>query len=100
VAFDADGNLYVLEMATNSLLAGEDAVGALWRVTPRGFRQLIASEGLVMPTGLTIGPDGAAYVTNFSIFPYPGIPDGPPSGMVVKIMAPPVVEVFFPLIAK
>jgi hypothetical protein len=100
VAFDADGNLYVLEMATNSLLAGEDAVGALWRVTPRGFRHVVASEGLVMPTGLTIGPDGAAYVTNFSIFPYPGIPEGPPSGMVVKITVPPVVEVFFPLIAN
>jgi hypothetical protein len=54
----------------------------------------------VMPTGLTIGPDGAAYVTNFSIFPYPGIPEGPPSGMVVKITVPPVVEVFFPLIAN
>jgi DNA-binding beta-propeller fold protein YncE len=101
VAFDADGNLYVLEIATNSLLAGEPLpVGALWRVTPRGFRHVVVSEGLAMPTGLTIGPDGNAYVSNFGIFADVGIPDGPPAGMVVRIILEPVVEVYFPIIFK
>lgn len=100
VAFDEDGNLYVLEIATNSLLAGEDAVGALWRVTPHGYRQLVVSEGLVMPTGLTIGPDGYAYVSNFGIFLDLGIPDGPPSGQVVRIELPPLLELYFPLMFK
>jgi hypothetical protein len=101
VAFDDDGNLYVLEIATNSLIAGEPLpVGALWRVTPRGFRHVVVSDGLAMPTGLTIGPDGNAYVSNFGIFADVGIPDGPPPGMVVKITLEPVVELYFPIIFK
>jgi len=60
-----DGLLYVLEHAMNGLFSG-DTTGALIRVNEDGSHDLIAGEGLVSPGGLTFGPDGAAYVTNFS----------------------------------
>jgi len=98
VAFDEDGNLYVLEIATNSLLSG-DPTGALIRVTSSGRHQVIASEGLFMPTGLVIGPDGNAYVSNYGIFPMSPV-EGPPTGQVVRITLPPVTVLYFPIVAK
>ncbi|MGH2536415.1 MAG: ScyD/ScyE family protein [Candidatus Promineifilaceae bacterium] len=83
VALAADGTLYVLEIATNSLLAG-DGVGALIRVNSDGSQEIIASDGLVFPTALTLGPDGAIYVSNFGIFP---IAAG--GGQVVRISQTP-----------
>ncbi len=68
VTFDASGNLYVLEIAKNGLLSG-DPTGALIKVAPDGTRTEIASEGLVAPGSVAVGPDGALYVSNFSIFP-------------------------------
>ncbi len=63
LAFDPEGSLLVLEYAANSILSG-DPMGALIRVAPDGTRTTIASEGLISPTGLTLGPDGAAYISN------------------------------------
>lgn len=65
--FDAAGNLYVLEIDRNSLLA-PSPTGRLARVNA-GTQTVdtIASDGLVMPGGMTIGPDGAIYVSNFSV---------------------------------
>ena len=68
LAFGADGSLYVLEIAANSLLSS-DPTGALIRVAADGVRTTIASAGLVAPGGLAVGPEGALYVSNFSIFP-------------------------------
>jgi hypothetical protein len=62
VAFDQKGRLLVLEMFTNGLLSG-DLSGALWRVDRKGNKKLIA-DGLIAPAGVTVGPDGAYYVTN------------------------------------
>lgn len=105
VAFDDEGNLYVLEMAANSLLTAEtDPTGALIRINRHGFREVIASEGLVLPTGLTIGPDGAAYVSNFGIFPVmisaTSPAQEPPTGQVVRITLPPAVDSWMPLLFK
>jgi hypothetical protein len=98
VDFDADGNLYVLEMATNGLLSG-DPTGALVRVTPNGLRGMVTTE-LFLPTGLIVGPDGYAYVSNFGVFPDSPFP-GPPTGQVVRIALPDVpYTIFLPLIAK
>ena len=74
IAFGKDGSLYVLEIAKAGLLApGEGLpVGALIRVAPNGTRTEIASEGLLAPGGVTVGPDGALYVTNKSILPGAG----------------------------
>jgi DNA-binding beta-propeller fold protein YncE len=66
-----DGRLYVLEFQTNGLLT-TDLTGALIRVNRDGSQEVIASDGLVAPGGLAFGPDGAAYVTNFGIFPGEG----------------------------
>ncbi len=70
VTFDAQGNLYVLEIAKIGLLNAfqtGDFTGALIRVAPDGTRTEIASTGLFAPGGVAIGSDGAAYVTNYSI---------------------------------
>lgn len=66
--FDAQGNLYVLEIDRNGLLAPE-VTGRLVRVNRDQSLDTIATDGLVMPGGLAIGPDGALYVSNFSTSP-------------------------------
>ena len=77
VAFDSAGNLYVLELAANSLLSGNTA-GALIRVAPDGTRETIVAGSaadsssreaivgttLVNPTGVVVGSDGMVYVSN------------------------------------
>ena len=71
VAFGADGSLYVLEIAKNGLLDAfifNDWTGALIRVAPDGTRTEIAEGSLFAPGGVAVGPDGALYVTNNSIF--------------------------------
>jgi sugar lactone lactonase YvrE len=64
VTFDPYGNLFVVEIFTNGFLSG-DPTGAVIQVLPDDSRVVLASEGLVNPSGVTVGPDGALYVTNF-----------------------------------
>lgn len=61
LAFAPDQSLYVLEYANDTLFSGN---GALIRITPDGTRTTIASEQLITPTALTLGSDGAIYVSN------------------------------------
>jgi DNA-binding beta-propeller fold protein YncE len=77
IAFDDLGNLYVLEMAKDglSLLEGQlfaggpvTATGQLIKVAPDGTQTVLASDGLIAPTGMTVGPDGNIYVSNNGIF--------------------------------
>lgn len=84
IDFDSAGNLYVLEMASNGLLSG-DPTGALIKIAPDGTRTTVATDGLFLPTGMTIGPDDAIYVSNYGIFPG----SGQPSGQVVRISMTP-----------
>jgi hypothetical protein len=68
IDFDSMGNLYVLEMAAGGLLgAGDDPRGQLIKITPGGDRSTIAMDGLVLPTGMVVGPDDAIYVSNFGV---------------------------------
>lgn len=66
LAFGADGSLYVLELDADGLL-GPGTNGALVRLGLDGSRSTIFSQGLVAPTGLAIGDDGAFYIANFSV---------------------------------
>ncbi|WP_250008519.1 ScyD/ScyE family protein [Actinoplanes sp. M2I2] len=55
------GGLYVLEIARNGLLSG-DRTGALLHVPDQGPHRVVASAGLIAPSGLTIR-GRYAYVT-------------------------------------
>ena len=87
LAFDEDGTLYVLQIGNGFAGPGGPplkAPGQLIRVNPDGSRTVVYA-GLFYPGGVAIGPDGAAYVTNFGIVPgkIPGaFPDG---GQVLRI---------------
>jgi hypothetical protein len=74
IDFDKQGNLYVLEIAKDSLLAavGGPPTGRLVRVAKGSNTQtVLASEGLVAPAGLLVDDD-AIYVSNFGVFPGQG----------------------------
>jgi hypothetical protein len=69
VAFDAGGALYVLETAVGNPLPFTgvnpgQGPGRLKRQCPGGETELLL-DGLTFPGGVAIGPDGAAYITNF-----------------------------------
>lgn len=70
LAFGRDGKLYVLEIAHNGLLSG-DQTGALIRVGRGGSQKIVASAGLTAPGGLTIR-GGSAYVSNCGTCPGTG----------------------------
>jgi len=67
IAFDAGGNLYVLQYAT-ATGATFGRSGALVKVAPDGTRTTIIS-GLRQPTSVAIGDDGARYIGNNGTFP-------------------------------
>jgi sugar lactone lactonase YvrE len=83
IAFDEDGNLYVVEITTNGLLSG-DPTGAVKRVDEDGKQTLVASKGLTMPGGIAIGENGDLYVTTMA-----GIGGG--TGEVLRLNALPTV---------
>ena len=56
------GKLYALEMST-SAGGPTPGTGAIVRVKRHGPAETIVS-GLTFPTGMTVGPDGAFYVSN------------------------------------
>lgn len=70
IGFDRHGTLYVLEIAKNGLLSG-DQTGALIKVGKHGERKTVMSTGLTAPGGLVL-KDGAAYVSNCSVCPDAG----------------------------
>jgi hypothetical protein len=59
--FGPDGSLYLVQFATAPLFFG--GPGALIHVAPDGTRSTITTD-LFQPTGVTVGPDGAIYVSN------------------------------------
>lgn len=71
-------SLYALELATTA--GGPTPFsGALVRVGPNGPAETVAS-GLLFPTGMTVGPDGAFYVTDH------GLGFGAGAGRVLRIV--------------
>jgi len=61
LAFDGRARMYVLEMAAESPAPGP-FLGRVTRVSPSGDREILA-DGLMLPTGMTFGPDGSLYVS-------------------------------------
>jgi hypothetical protein len=41
--------------------------GQLTRILPDGTREVVASEGLVAPTGLAVDPEGNLYVAVYGV---------------------------------
>jgi hypothetical protein len=75
--FDSAGNLYALQYANQSAWKG-NFDGSLIKIAADGTRKTILSgNGLVSPNALTIGADGAIYISNFS--------DRPGQGQIIKI---------------
>jgi hypothetical protein len=70
VAFDHRDRMYVLELS-DAPGNPNPGSGKLVRVDPSGKTQDILT-GLVVPSALTIGPDGAIYISNFGAAP-PGL---------------------------
>lgn len=79
IEFDEIGNLYVLEIATNGLLSG-DPTGAVKRVDTMGQVTTVITDGLMAPTGMTVGSDLSLYISNKGIFPGEGEVVRIPSG--------------------
>ena len=81
VVFDERDRMYVLETST---APGDPTpfTGKVIRVDPSGHQTEIAS-GLFFPTGMTMGSDGALYVSNVGFGP-------PPSGLgeILRITVP------------
>jgi hypothetical protein len=73
-------SLLVLEIASRGLGA-PSSPGALVRIDPGGGRAVLASRGLVDPTGLAVG-NGAIYIANHGTSP--GAGPGP-HGQVVRL---------------
>lgn len=75
VAFDADGALYVLEIAHDGLLAappGQLPMGGLWKVPAGGGTPELVATGLPMPGGIAIGGDGTVYASICAVCPNGG----------------------------
>lgn len=81
LTFGTNGDLYVLEISAGGLAAPTGPVpGASIQVDPFGTRTTLASAGLVFPTSVVQGADGALYVSNMGT--------SPGGGSVVRIVSP------------
>jgi len=69
ITFDRAGNLYVLEIAHNSLATPDQPVGGLIRVTPNGDRKTLLRRPLFFPTSVEVMGDRELLVTNYGICP-------------------------------
>ena len=73
------GKSYALEMSTTAG-APTPGTGAIVRVNRHGPPETVVS-GLTSPTGMTVGPDGASYVSN------QGFGFGAGQGQILRIQA-------------
>ena len=68
LTFDGRNRLYVLETSYSTSDPGpEPGTGRLIRILPNGKQEILidsTSGLLVVPTGMTFGPDGALYISN------------------------------------
>ena len=83
LVIDQRDRMYVLESMTNPGFPSPAQIGSgrVVRIDPNGEQTVIAT-GLSFPGGMTLGPDGALYVSNLSF----GAPPG--AGQIVRIELP------------
>jgi hypothetical protein len=78
-AIAEDGTIYVLEFASNSLLAQEGPQAALVQIRTDGTRKtLLYGDELPVPGGVAVGSDGMVYLSVCTLC-------GPGQGMVVRV---------------
>ena len=65
IALDGTGGGYVLEHDADGLL-GPGTAGRLVHVSASGAQTVLTGANLTKPGGVTVGPDGALYITNMS----------------------------------
>jgi len=82
LVFDQQDRMYVLESMTAPGFPGlgELGTGKILQIDPSGARRTIAS-GLSFPTAMTLGPDGALYVSNLGFA-------GASAGQILRITIP------------
>jgi hypothetical protein len=72
IALAPDASIYVLEFMRDGMLSADPAnpatlEGQLTRIAADGTRTVVASEGLIAPTGLAVDADGSLYVAVFGV---------------------------------
>jgi hypothetical protein len=71
--FEPDEGAYAMIAVDGALYVVESNHGAIDKVTPEGdvsrVIDLTATEGHLVPTGITVGPDGNFYIGNLTTFP-------------------------------
>jgi sugar lactone lactonase YvrE len=84
LVFDGRDRMYVLETSYSTTDPGpEPGTGRLIRILPNGKQEILIdskSGVLVVPTGITFGPDGALYISNIG---YGAPPVG--AGQILKV---------------
>jgi hypothetical protein len=85
VDFGPDGLLYVLELSDAAGFP-TPGMGKVVRVKHSGDIEVVV-DNLIVPTGMTFGPDGALYISNFGAIPAGALPVG--SGQVVRAAVAP-----------
>jgi hypothetical protein len=81
--FGSDGQFYATEFSTLGFELFTPGTGAVVRVPAHSTSQTSIASGLSFPGGFAAGPNGAIYVSNWSIAPANSI--GHPSGEIVRI---------------
>lgn len=81
LAFDRRDRMYVLE--ASAAPAPAPGTGRIVRIDANGKNRQVIVDGLFLPTGMTLGPDGNLYVSNVGFGPPPvGL------GQVLKVELP------------
>jgi DNA-binding beta-propeller fold protein YncE len=82
--FGPDGSLFVTEFSRN--LRRMDRRGRVVRVAPGGARTVLGEGKLSFPGGIAVAPDGAVYVSNWSVAPGRAARSGPLRGRTGQIV--------------